>query len=342
MTTIGSSVYLSRQQSTLFRGIAIIAIVLGHNLILQTLYWDMREYLYLFHLSLFFTLPFFYDKETVFKRKKILDLFIRCYVPYILFFTTSYLINAIVLHNVELHIITYLKGVIWVDNHISGVVFLWFLPAYFMCMLLQLLTRKLGPWSNYLFMICGLLMCIDWNYTWNVLFKQCPLGIMQGIYYFSLASTTRKIMSIVPKIVILGAIWFGVYTLLYFTTSISEYSNTWSRYFIDICAFMFFYMLSIYLCKYPNPGNKAISLFGKYSMGVYLTHVYIYVIVLPLFPFTTWGGIADLLVVLILSLGIAIVWQKIAFLQQLFLPTSWNDWALIRIRNKYLHKNNPI
>ena len=127
---------LSRQESNTLKGLFIFLIILGHNHILCPTNGIIMQYLYRFHVIAFFIIPFFYTNyQGKLNINNIRDYFVRNYIPYILFFSFSFLVFHLAIKKDGLDISVFLKGIVFASQPVikqtTGFYFLWFLPAFF-------------------------------------------------------------------------------------------------------------------------------------------------------------------------------------------------------------------
>lgn len=144
-----SNNYLSRDESTAIKGLLIFLIILGHNAVLTQSVKSIMPFLYLFHVKLFFIIPFLYKVKTNTFKVSLEKNFIRLYYPYLIFFIflsilyyfTSKVINdphqiaknllSIQDNEILFFFNTILTGNPYLIDYFTGYQFLWFLPVMF-------------------------------------------------------------------------------------------------------------------------------------------------------------------------------------------------------------------
>ena len=86
--------FINIQQSNSIKAIIMLLIVLGHNHILapNNESSHLFGYLYRFHVSIFFILPFFYNRYDCLCKEAINKIIVRNSIPYVLFFLLCYLL----------------------------------------------------------------------------------------------------------------------------------------------------------------------------------------------------------------------------------------------------------
>lgn len=309
---------LSFEDSNAIKGIAIFLIILGHNHILVPVGGPLFGYLYGFHVALFFIIPHFYERKIVFSFKSIQNIFVRTYVPFILFFLAYYSLFHLVILKDGICIIeifyTLFNASAGVLKENSGFIFLWFLPAYFSMTLFRILSSR-NKFLQLSFAAIGIWMLLNWQYTWHVLFVEIPFGLSKGLYYYAFGVVALILLKKIPFMKYIGSFIFIVITFLFFLTTFPK-----NEFLFGISAFMFF-ITSIKLWK-KIPG---LQFLGKYSLGVYLIHVLVYNVLERFLPKTIFFGFLDLIITLILSLGLTLIIMKNIRLRRLIFPKDFED-----------------
>ena len=152
---------ISRENSTLLKGILIILIILGHNGILMgkstgLTVTALNNYLYCFHVYLFLILPFLYNIPG-FTFKRVKKDFLHLYKPYTLLIITILIANIFILKQPFEPLNTvyaYISGNEMLLNKTVGASFPWFLPVMFTLLILR---NYFVPKKNYA-LLCVLLV----------------------------------------------------------------------------------------------------------------------------------------------------------------------------------------
>ena len=174
------TIYLTRDESNIIKGILILLIVLGHNhFLMDGEYVRLQIQLYKFHVIEFFILPFFYKMKADTSWEHLRDIIVRNWVPYLWILSACYLTSCIYFHKIGLewgHISAILLGT---QTHLSkyyNFVFPWFLPTYCSFFILYLLSLK----HKWLYGIMIILSVVTWGCTWEEFYwfkNTMPLGI---------------------------------------------------------------------------------------------------------------------------------------------------------------------
>lgn len=90
------TIYLTRDESNIIKGILILLIVLGHNhFLMDGEYVRLQIQLYKFHVIEFFILPFFYKMKADTSWEHLRDIIVRNWVPYLWILSACYLTSCI-------------------------------------------------------------------------------------------------------------------------------------------------------------------------------------------------------------------------------------------------------
>ena len=143
---------ISMDESTAIKGLLMLLIVMGHNLFFGHIVGEyIFDWLYSFHVALFFILPFFYPSH-LFTWSRVKTLFARLYWPFIWAFTlltaANYLMATKGIRPIEMpeyinslsaggFIRTMITGNFWSLSPYSGFYYLWFLPVMFSMLIIR-------------------------------------------------------------------------------------------------------------------------------------------------------------------------------------------------------------
>lgn len=314
-----NGIYLSRKYSDTIKGILIILIVIGHNHVLcpNTEAGGIMKYLYMFHVAGFFILPFFYDTRTSVTWESISQTIIRCWVPYFWICFLCFMIVCIMKHQFDFgweHIWAFFQGTQSPIRKNFGFVFPWFLPTYCSVSIMLLFARKYR-WLYSLFFILG--MCTLFM-TWEqfYIFKNSiPLGIGLALSYFGVGVIAFELNKSSVWAKYIGAILFIVLSVCWWMGVPTEI--LWK-----LLPTLFFLTL---LCAVPYINYGWLQLLGRFSLGIYLFHMFFANATYMLLPHTVlWGWfgfVISLTIPLLMTMGI----YRVACLRKLLFPRSWNE-----------------
>lgn len=323
--------YIPKQQSTAIKAIAMLLIVLGHNHILapqEAGHSELFEYLYKFHVSIFFILPFFYDHQQSLDWASVKKILAKCGIPYILFFAFSYFVYHFAFLKDAGSVAEFFGGLVGAPGcgHklVTGFVFLWFLPVF----MLMSLFKLVGSWSKWLmalFFSAGFVICV-WSEAYVVMWHS-PFYVLKALYYYSMGLSCCFVARNVPHAGILGVVsflvlsvlyWMGIFRAGYFCFSLSAFlSIKWLTSIVDFSRF------------------RWLLLIGQYSLSIYLVHVFIYNVLERLLPNSLLAGMVIYVLTILFSLAVSLLIYKVTFLRQFIFPQTWNEWiSALHLRGK--------
>lgn len=309
----GRQIYLSKDESTIVKGLAIILIVIGHNPNLRSP--AAQEYLYSFHIYVFFILPFFYQRETGNLYKIIKKTFIRCLVPFFWFYTLAFLVANILLGHGGNSFSMYIKGLLNFGGQTPGTVsestYLWFMPAYFWMIVMWAVGERVKA-MQYVFLILSALLSINNSFTWHVIYAHVPFYVARALYYYFyawLAVTVSKILKC-KQLVIWGSL-FLLFSLIYYLTGMNK------GYEILMPCIAFNTMICVIRrFDYPN----FIKQLGQYSFLIYIFHMYFYFICEKMSTNVTWLYLT-VFIALIGSLYFSMILKKCKWVYNILFPS---------------------
>lgn len=313
---------INNEQSTIIKAIIMLLIILGHNHILapNNTSSHLFGYLYCFHVSIFFILPFFYDKENSLNKKDISKIIIRSGIPYILFFIICYLLYHFIIIKNGFNLTEFLGGLVNAPGYnikkTTGFVFLWYLPVFMLMSLCKIIGNRY-KWLMIFFFIIGLVICIDakaYAFMWNA-----PFYLLKALYYYSMGISAYLICKYVKFINYIGITTFIILSILYWTDIYHA-----KYFYFSLSAF---FMIKDLTLRFNFSKIPFLTLIGKYSLSIYLTHVFIYNILERMFPYTLIWGIIIYFITLILSLSVSIGIYKIGIIRKFLFPKSWEEWT---------------
>ena len=313
--------FISQTQSVIMKSIVMLLIILGHNHILvpQDGSSPLFRLLYGFHVSIFFILPFFYDRKDLLTIENIGKVFIRNGVPYFLFFIFCYTVYHFVLINNGFNLSEFLGGFVSAPGYnaksTTGFTFLWFLPVFLLMSLYKLIGNKYKI-LMVLFFIIGFIFSV--NEEAYYFMRHSSFYLLKATFYYAIGLSAYFLSKYVKYMNCIGTIVFIALIILYW---IGYYQI--STFYFSLAGFFSLYELTskIDFSKIPF-----LSLIGKYSLPIYLTHVFIYNVLERILPHTLLWGILIYFMTIGLSLLISIVIYKIEIIRKVLFPKSWEEW----------------
>lgn len=313
--------FISQNQSNIMKAIAMLLIILGHNHILapQDESTPLLGFLYSFHVSIFFILPFFYNRKDTLNKENISKIVVRNGVPYLLFFIFCYAVYHFALIKNGFNIAEFFGGIVnapgYNAKNTTGFVFLWFLPVFMLMSLCKLIGNRY-KWIMALFFLIGFIICV--NREAYVFMWHAPFYILKALFYYAMGLSAYFLCKYVKYINYIGTIAFIVLTILYWT----DYYQAQTFYF----SLAGFFMLWELTTRIDFSKMPLLSLIGKYSLPIYLTHVFIYNVLERILPHTLLWGILIYFITIGLSLLISMSIYKIEIIRKFLFPKSWKEW----------------
>lgn len=312
---------ISREYSTIIKGILIFLIVLGHNHILCPIGTELMNYLYEFHVICFFILPFFYENKAPLSSKRVANTVIRTWIPYLWMIILCYIVNGIYTKDFGLTF-RHIQAFITADKtHLGryfGFVMPWFLPTF--CSF----TLLLGCARNYGLIYGGVMIWGIMNIflPWKEFFVErqtVAFGLAYAVVYFVNGAITYWIYRQGNWTKWLGLMGFIVLSVCYW-----KQIHVFYLYLLfPTCAF-----LSVLLIV-PYVKGRLLSVLGKYSLGIYIIHLFISRIIEIAVPHTFFWGCFTLVVTLACSTLLIAFIYKIEGLRKLFFPKSLEELCSI-------------
>lgn len=313
--------FISQIQSNIMKAISMLLIIIGHNHILapQDGSTPLFGFLYSFHVSIFFILPFFYNRKDTLNKENISKIVVRNGVPYLLFFIFCYVLYHFTLIKNGVNLPEFFGGIVnapgYNAKNTTGFVFLWFLPVFMLMSLCKLIGNRY-QWIMALFFLIGFIICI--NKEAYIFMRHAPFYILTALFYYAMGLSAYFLCRYLKCINYIGTIAFIVLTILYWT----DYYQAQTFYFSLAGFFMLWELTTrIDFSKIP-----LLSLIGKYSLPIYLTHVFIYNVLERILPHTLLWGILIYFTTIGLSLLISMGIYKIEIIRKFLFPKSWKEW----------------
>lgn len=314
--------FISQTQSNIMKAIAMLLIILGHNHILapQDGSTPLFGFLYSFHVSIFFILPFFYNRKDILDRENISKIVIRNGIPYLLFFIFCYAVYHFALIKNGFNLPEFLGGIVNAPGYnvknATGFVFLWFLPVFMLMSLCKLIGNRY-KWIMALFFLIGFIICV--NKEAYVFMWHAPFYILKALFYYAMGLSAYFLCKYVKYINYIGTITFVILTVLYWTDCYQV-----QTFYFSLAGFFMLWELTT---KVDFSRIPLLTLIGKYSLPIYLTHVFIYNVLERVLPYTVAWGIVNYLLTIGLSLLVSIGIYKIEVIRKFLFPKSWKEWT---------------
>ena len=287
---------IPRDTSEIMKGLLVLLIILGHNSILTQNISGLYDYLYSFHVLIFFIIPWFYTtnfswNSSIKRSSKLwswyLTFFVVQVVLYNLLFDTTFSLGE-TLKAFFLGGHSLLKGV-------TGYMYLWFMPAFFFSMLVRDVYTIANKPSRIAMIIASIgvvAFFAFYSYTNYI-------AIVQGVFFAALG-ITASLLSLpkqsIYRLVIVAI--FAVSSVLMFIDA----TKGFVRPFMPYIAFLALWSIIEF-------GKKHLNWFqhlGKLSMFIYLTHPLIFQLLLRVVP-NIYSQIVYGTIILLLTTLISII-----------------------------------
>lgn len=311
--------YIERNLSETIKGVLIVLIVFGHNHVLcpNTGRGEIMGYLYLFHVTGFFILPFFYLPKTDLSKKHIRDMVVRNWTPYVWICLLCWLCFSVYTKSFHFGLDTIGSILMGSQTHLSasvGFVFPWFLPTYCTFSILLCIARR----YNWLMIVLTLLSIWIGTFSWDAFYhfkNSVPLGAGLAVAYFGLGVISFQVRKIWSKSYLITVPCFILLSVSYWC-----HLNFGHLYkLLPIC----FFLSLLELSKFMDTGF--LRLLGRNSLGIYLFNVFFVDIMYLYFPHNAIWGIVGFVVSLIFPLLITILIYRLEIVRKIFFPRGMID-----------------
>lgn len=276
----------------ILKAIGILLVIVGHNVT-----GIMGTYIYSFHMPLFFLLSgYLYKERSV--LKSISHDYNRIVLPYLCYYiivnVIDYIYNGITCDILIQDIIK----ISWASfgridvfgHHVQGVLYLWFLPALFICKnvfnAIYLAWKPLTKNNYYVFLFVCLFVCWIAGLTIHHKLFPLPFAITTGLNalgYYTIGFLIKIFMkdtSYIDEIkwyykLLALAVWivFGKYALNGMGTC--EYKFIPLDYIVGIAGTMVFYYVAQIINKNMKGIAEGLAILGKYTISILIIHQFI-------------------------------------------------------------------
>lgn len=306
--------YLDKTDSAALKGLFILLIVLGHNVILCPNDGSSRlfSYLYQFHVQAFFILPFFYCRPSDVSGRHIFEIVKRTLVPYFWVFLFCSLVTYIVTgQSVSIgdYGLGFILGTQAALKPSCGFNFPWFLMSFASFSVILEYSKKYRTVGIITFVVAVAFLALGAFFPvndWPV-----PFGFVLALKFFAFGVIASLFLESESKwIKYSGIAVFVICSVLFWTGAIrTEYLSyffPWS-FFIAAVA-----VLPVIRCGF-------FEFLGKNSLVIYLSHVFITNVLTRLFPHNLAMGLVSFALTVAMSLCLSVCVNRSNVICQVFL-----------------------
>lgn len=333
------------------KGILIVLIVIGHNVLLSTLFPEFRSQIYNFHVAGFMLLPFLFRSRKL-SARLVADRAVRYLVPFAAFYTLSALLYAAVISppdSLTSWSVDYFRGLLLGSDRAvksgSGLALFWFLPAIFTLSLIRAAATS-GKWIRLSLLAACLVIHLSAGAAPEWAKFYIPFGLLVVGFVFPLGALlealwTRHIGTNILRAGIIGTLVLTV--CIYLSVILNTGINlgkvrlyAWENIALVILhdalilsAFVVAAWISV-----PLSRIKLLAVFGRYSLVIYLSHSLIYQLIVLVsrkadIAVDNWpAAIAVLITTLFLALASALIIHRTALLRVWLTPRDAAQWPL--------------
>ena len=281
MDVIKNKDYISYSNMYNFKGLLILLIIYGHIKGLTST--EIQNVLYTFHVSSFLFLPFLFNTDK-FTFHNIVKVFRRYYTPYTVFFIIAFIAYFIFINsNFDFSnlIISFFIGTPHLLKESIGISAYWFFPALIFLLITLMIFNSLNQNRKkifLLFMLVTHLLIGIYSLPYSNVLKYAPFNFYITFYIFIIGFTIKFIIQNFE----INSKYFFIILIVFFFLLYFSYGgrfNLASPFFPDILNNPFELLLRdsimitgffslLYLSKFLS----VLSIFGKYSLGIYTIH----------------------------------------------------------------------
>lgn len=358
--------YINREHSIWVKGILSILIVLGHDMVftIPLQEYGVMSFLYMFHIQVFFILPFLYGIDNhSYTKERLKNTIIRFFWPYLLLvalFVVGYNIVTLFSHfsiRGLFRLYVFCDGI--TIRQMCGVQIFWFLPSMMCTVLLKELYYRSRAWIKCLlfvlsFIFIGFAIYSRVSYStydsWSHIMRNIPLGGGYAINMLALGVITRWFFSQMVlhkryvQTAFVGTICFIVCSILYWHYVADFMSrkpfNVLYTILQQVAPVTFIAALVAYINLLGIKRRGYISEFGKYSLLIYLISPFVgYVcafVAIKLHLMYWWMGLLIWPLIVLVSYRIAI-WIGTTKFSNILIPQNADvlQSACKKVKEKY-------
>lgn len=278
------------------------------------------DYLYQFHVAGFFFLPFFYQNDATISWKRVLNIVVRNWIPYLWVCMLCWCVFSLYNHHFDFgwsHVMAFFNGTQTPIVRNFGFIFPWFLPTYCSVSIMLLFARNF-KWFYFLCLIMGICtFFLTWP-QYHEIKITAPFATGLAIRFFALGAITFATYKYVKYGHCLGALCFIVLSICW-----------WNKCPIGLLYEFLpvsFFLLLISISNYIKA--EWIELLGKYSLGIFLFHVFVLNLTYHIFPHTIIWGVIDFVISVLISLIVTICIYNVERIKKFVFPRTTSDLIL--------------
>lgn len=346
---------MGRNSVDVVKGLLVLAVIVGHNeAVTHSQPW-LRQILYYFHVQCFFLLSSHLDVKPLTKRL-LIDRAVRYLVPFGLFMLLAWLAFRLVRRDAQSLVASLwvLGAAVFTGNQAIihdavGMRYLWFLPSLYSLVVLKAAAQTGGLGSR-LLLGGAIVWMAAAAFVPEPLRRWLPLGSGEGMFFFGLGELFRMAVkktgvelgswrlrlpaAIAAAALAIGIVWapLGWVAAANVGTYDIRTPATWLVGLVFPCL-----MLPTLMSLAGFLPESLLGAFGRYSLPVYLVHMFIY----RLLTFARFGRRFDDLavvgtdllaglIILTLTAGLSLlaalgIWRR-PRLRAILFPRDWPEW----------------
>lgn len=318
------------------KGILILLIVIGHNVLITSEYGDFRRMLYLFHVQSFFLLSACLSKRLP-DRRKLVDKLLRYEIPYLAFLLLYALVFTVVLRRgaglreLPLGLVRCVVAPTETSlKDVAGVLMLWFLPA--LCSF-TLFDTALRRWAGALAPAAAAIVHVVLALLPDAFPGGVPWFVRTAAFLLFPAACARALWGrVAPE----ALFWPAAAAALVSGAALFRTGATFQVASLDLPtllvqdAFLLAAFLALSAAPLPAGVSRALALLGRESFVIYLFHTLIFYALLAALGVDKragWkAGVGILLATIALSLVAGRVIEAVPRLRSALFPSGWADF----------------
>ena len=301
------------------KGILIVLIVVGHNVLITSAVPDLYRVLYCFHVGGFFLLSACLSRHPA-DRGKLVDKCFRYFVPYVLFLSLYTILASVMMagergpgDTLREFLVSLALPTGRSVKASSGVLMLWFLPGLICFTIFDTLQRRLGPRAGIaITAVChGAIGCLrsEWlaGVPWFMPaagFMLLPAAVARELWVRD-ARIARFVPAFLLALLFGGWVWGAGFFCDFSMSAVPGIDSPARLLAVDgLLLSAFFAIRGLPL---PRSAERLFAALGRDSLSIYLFHTLVFYTLLRLIPERLSGGLAGGMV--IAAATIAIAWS---------------------------------